>query len=308
MNWEQYENTLNAYLADWFNQISAIQKKVYSDEEVLFELNKNTLDAFSAMVDVYSSGLNFEQWTENEKVRQRQKSLQGKIGDLHEIMILALNDNIKKREPEVIEGYDRPLRIYDLYDDTSDNKWIAEVKNKHNTTKGDDRKASFDKLSKGLELVGEEYTAYYVTILRKSHHRVNELFTPSDNMNANNKQNEKIVHIDGESFYAKLTDDENALSNAFDILNLLLREKFEAEGSEDILQQLKRFSFFNVVVNINTANEAGLSYLPGLGEKAVKNIIDYRIENGSFTKLSDLTKVKLIGAGTLTKITPFIEL
>jgi competence ComEA-like helix-hairpin-helix protein len=308
MNWEQYKNTLNAYLADWFNQVSAIQDKVYSDEEVLFELNKNTLDAFSAMVDVYSSGLNFEQWTENEKVRQRQKSLQGKIGDLHEIMILALNDNIKKREPEVVDGYDRPLRIYDLYDDTSDNKWIAEVKNKHNTTKGDDRKASFDKLSKGLELVGEEYTAYYVTILRKSYHRVNELFTPSDNMNANNKQNEKIVHIDGESFYAQLTDDENALSKAFDILNRLLRERFEAEGSEDILQQLKCFSFFNVVVNINTANEAGLSYLPGLGEKAVKNIIDYRFENGSFTKLSDLTKVKLIGAGTLTKITPFIEL
>lgn len=308
MDWQAYKESLKANLENWFEQVKAIQETEYSDEEVLFDLNKNTLDAFSAMVDVYSSRLSFEQWIENEKIRQRQKSLQGKIGDLHEIMILSLNSNIKKRVPEQVQGYDRPLRIYDLYDDASDEKWIAEVKNKHNTTKGDDRKASFDKLEKGLELVGDDFKAYYVTILRKSYQRFEEVFTPSDNTAANNKRNENIIHIDGESFYTKLTKDEEALSKAFDILNEILRDKFEAESGEDLLHQLKCFSFFNVKVNINTANIAGLSYLPGLGEKAVYNLLAYREENGSFQNINDLTKVALIGKGILGKIEPFIKL
>ena len=94
---------------------------------------------------------------------------------MHEVMIYSLKPSIKKRETEnCADG--KSLRIYDLFDSESQDKWIAEVKNKHNTTKGDDRKASFDKLAKGLELVGDDYKAYYVTILRDTHEKVKKEF------------------------------------------------------------------------------------------------------------------------------------
>lgn len=309
MDWDLYKKNLKLNLKDWFSQLSAIQGRVYTDEEVLFELNKNTLDAFSAMVDVYSSNSNFNEWIENEKIRQRQKSLQGKIGDMHELMISSLKTSINKRVAEV--GADgKTLRIYDLYDSESDEKWIAEIKNKHNTTKGDDRKASFDKLVKGLELVGDDYKAYYVTILRDTHEKVNKKFTPSDNTAGKRKGNDRIWHVDGETFYEMLTGEQDALSKAFDVLEEVLSEyyKLELGNNNDLRTQIKSFSFFKTKVNINKANLSGLLYLPGIGEVIAQNVIDYRDKNGDFTETNDLLKVDKLGRGKLEKILPFIEL
>ncbi|WP_147391068.1 Eco47II family restriction endonuclease, partial [Pseudoalteromonas peptidolytica] len=307
MDWTLYKDSLKANLVDWFKQISAIQDQVYTDEEALFELNKNTLDAFSAMVDVYSSNSTFNEWIENEKVRQRQKSLQGKIGDMHEIMISSLKTSINKREAEV--GADgKTLRIYDLYDSESDDKWIAEIKNKHNTTKGDDRKASFDKLVKGLELVGDDYKAYYVTILRDTHEKVNKKFTPSDNTAGERKGNDKIWHVDGETFYEILTGEQDALSKAFDVLEEVLSEHYKLvnDPHNDVRNQIKSFSFFKTKVNINQASLSGLLYLPHIGETIAQNIIDYRVKNGYFKEVTDLLKVDKLGKGKLEKILPFI--
>ncbi|WP_278382705.1 Eco47II family restriction endonuclease [Pseudoalteromonas distincta] len=309
MDWNLYKTTLKANLVQWFQQISAIQYSEYTDEEVLFELNKNTLDAFSAMVDVYSSNSTFEEWIENEKVRQRQKSLQGKIGDMHEVMIYSLKPSIKKRETEnCADG--KSLRIYDLFDSESQDKWIAEVKNKHNTTKGDDRKASFDKLAKGLELVGDDYKAYYVTILRDTHEKVKKEFTPSDNTAGERKGNDRIWHVDGETFYEILTGEEDALSKAFDVLEEVLSEHYDLGDNthNDVRDQIKSFSFFKTKVNINQANLSGLLYLPHIGETIAQNIIDYRVENGDFNNTNDLLKVDKLGKGKLAKILPFVEL
>ena len=188
MDMECYKEALEEQLIDWFKEIEAIQKKEYNTDDLMCELNKNTLDSFSAIVDVFSSNQTqtFDDWLENEKTRQRQKSLQGKIGDLHEIMIRCLSATIHKKDKDS-DG----IRIYDLYDDT--NKWIIEVKSKHNTTKGDHRKASFDQLQKGLQLLeGKSYTAYYVTILRRTHSLVDKKFTPSDNQTNSTCSDENI--------------------------------------------------------------------------------------------------------------------
>jgi competence protein ComEA len=55
-------------------------------------------------------------------------------------------------------------------------------------------------------------------------------------------------------------------------------------------------------VNINTADEAALKSLKGIGEKKAKAIIEYREKNGSFKTVDDLAKVKGIGDKQLGKL------
>ena len=60
-------------------------------------------------------------------------------------------------------------------------------------------------------------------------------------------------------------------------------------------------------ININTADEAILSTLPGIGEKTAAAIISYRTDNGGFKSIDDLEQVKGIGSKKLAKIRPMLE-
>jgi competence protein ComEA len=55
-------------------------------------------------------------------------------------------------------------------------------------------------------------------------------------------------------------------------------------------------------VNINTADEASLASVKGIGEKKAKAIIEYREKNGLFKSVDDLTKVKGIKEKQLAKV------
>jgi competence protein ComEA len=45
-----------------------------------------------------------------------------------------------------------------------------------------------------------------------------------------------------------------------------------------------------------------LETLPGIGETTAKSIVDYRKENGLFTRVEDLLKIPGIGPSTLEEI------
>lgn len=55
-------------------------------------------------------------------------------------------------------------------------------------------------------------------------------------------------------------------------------------------------------VNINTATEAELMTLPGIGEAKAALIINYRKENGNFSKIEDLMQISGIKEGIFQKI------
>lgn len=55
-------------------------------------------------------------------------------------------------------------------------------------------------------------------------------------------------------------------------------------------------------INVNTADAAALTDLPGIGEKKAQAIIDYRSSKGAFRSLADLGKVKGIGPKMLEKL------
>lgn len=59
-------------------------------------------------------------------------------------------------------------------------------------------------------------------------------------------------------------------------------------------------------VNLNTATEAQLTSLPGIGAKAAQRILEFRQKNGSFKKIEDLMNVKGIGEKNFLKLKPYI--
>lgn len=81
-----------------------------------------------------------------------------------------------------------------------------------------------------------------------------------------------------------------------------------AEGGENLLQigvvskQQSTKESVNGKVNLNTADEAALCTLPGIGESRAKSIIAYRKEHGLFEKIEDIMKVSGIKEAAFEKI------
>jgi competence protein ComEA len=55
-------------------------------------------------------------------------------------------------------------------------------------------------------------------------------------------------------------------------------------------------------VNLNSADEAALTALKGIGKVKAKAILDYRQNNGPFKTVDELTKVKGIGEKTVANL------
>lgn len=56
------------------------------------------------------------------------------------------------------------------------------------------------------------------------------------------------------------------------------------------------------VVNINTASQAELETLQGIGPAKAKAIVEYRKKNGPFKSPDDLEKVNGIGPGIMKRV------
>jgi competence protein ComEA len=61
-------------------------------------------------------------------------------------------------------------------------------------------------------------------------------------------------------------------------------------------------------VDINEADVAELSKLPGIGEGVAKRIVAYRTENGRFEKTEELMNVRGIGEKSFLKLQPYLSL
>jgi len=57
-------------------------------------------------------------------------------------------------------------------------------------------------------------------------------------------------------------------------------------------------------INLNTATQAQLESLPGVGAKAAERILEYRQKNGNFKKVEDLMNVKGFGEKVFLKLRP----
>ena len=113
--------------------------------------------------------------------------------------------------------------------DLKGNGWIAEVKNKHNTTKGNHKVAVYEDLKS--QLGNDENTiAYYVEILPKNGKSYDEPFIPSDNKKHSTlPKDEWIRRIGVITFYAKVTGNPNALRELYAMLPVAIAEIMEED-------------------------------------------------------------------------------
>lgn len=61
------------------------------------------------------------------------------------------------------------------------------------------------------------------------------------------------------------------------------------------------------IININTAGQAELMELPGIGESIANKIIAYREENGKFKTIEDIKNVPGIGDSKFANIKDMIK-
>lgn len=192
---------------------------------------KNVIDPFSSLFQISGFNIDFNTWYHAELTRQMQKSLQNGIGDFHQNVLGC------------VDGWENLGRgkIIDLV--CNEKRIIAEVKNKHNTVKGDNLSDLYNTLHELVMKKSSRYngfTAYYVTIIPKKPVRFTKPFTPSDKSVSSRKpENQEILHIDGASFYDLVTSSENSLSSLFQVLPLVIKK---IKGNIKIVSETKNLT------------------------------------------------------------------
>lgn len=209
-------------------------KRLYEAQVSNLNIYRNTLDCFSASLDALVQGISVDEWLTQEKERQIQKTKQNAIGTLHEDILGSIDGVLS-------------LPVGNLIDIIFENKKIiAEVKNKHNTTKGNHKVQIYRDLAKAIDQSYRGYTGYYVEILPKGAKSYDETFTPSDNQTGSRlEQREDIRRIDGRSFYALLTGKDNAIDELYDnlpqIVSEIIMEEFSVNLDSEKITKSKLF-------------------------------------------------------------------
>jgi len=207
-----------------------IQKSLDKNKNSEKDLYKNVVDPFSAIFDSLLKNIHLSQWLYLEASRQQQKTLQNSIGNFHERVIGA------------VVGWEN-LAVGQVVDIVNhEKKIIAEIKNKHNTTKGNHKKDIYDDIDNVLASHYMGYTGYYVEILPKKKDPYDIPFTPPDNVTHTNRtERDDIRVIDGKSFYEIVTGSKSAIIDLYkylpDIIFDSLRELKKVESINDMTSE-----------------------------------------------------------------------
>ena len=168
------------------------------------KLYRNVVDPFSALFDSARQKIELEEWQDQEKSRQIQKSLQNFLGEFHQEVIGSIN------------GWESLGTGSGVDVRSSDKKIIAEIKNKYNTMNSGKAVQVYDEISRHLDFNEpyKGYISYIVFIIPKSPIALNKIFSPSDK-GTRRPQREDVRQIDGKSFYHIATGDPEAIKKLY---------------------------------------------------------------------------------------------
>ena len=170
-------------------------------------LYSNVVDPFSAIFDALRQNITLTDWLLQEKDRQIQKTIQNKLGTFHQGVLGRVDGWEDLGTGAIVDLANSHIGV------------IAEVKNKHNTTKGNHKKEIYDDLLKVIQTTHKGATGYYVEIIPARKEPYNKPFTPPDNTTHTQRpMREDIRVVDGKSFYALVTGYPNAIDMVYDAL------------------------------------------------------------------------------------------
>lgn len=169
------------------------------------ELFRNVVDPFSGLFDAAVQNINIEEWLDQERSRQIQKTFQNAIGSFHQEIIGSMPGWENLGTGNVVDISNKGKKV------------IAEIKNKFNTTKGNHRVSVYDDLKSALSLDHYQgFTAYCVEILPKNKKNYDTFFIPPDNRTHKRRpKNKKIRLISGQLFYDLASGEKNALKKLY---------------------------------------------------------------------------------------------
>lgn len=198
--------TLWPYVDDeiLINEIRIILKTLQLESEEI-DIYRNTLDPFSAMFDMALQNISFEDWIEQEKARQSQKTMQNTVGYFHQHILGA------------IDGWEDTGSggEFDLIN--TEKKIIVELKNKHNTFNSTSAGGTYRKMARHLDDGYLDYRGYVVTVIPKYPKRFVRPFAPSEPGESHPARNDLMI-VDGASFYEIATGDKDALKKLYNAL------------------------------------------------------------------------------------------
>jgi len=191
-------------------------------------LGKNGLDVFKMVFDMNVGKIDFAKWLKSETVRQADKTINNKIGEFHQKVLGGVNG---WEDLQTGNGIDIKKK---------DNTIFVELKNKHNTVKGEDLKNVFDKLKK----VADENPGskvYYAYITPKHGGSGECVWNTSQR-----EPQDNIMEAWGSRIYEIVTKDRNALKKTWEALPKAIA-KVLGQRSEVQKDDMKRLvEFFEV--------------------------------------------------------------
>lgn len=215
---------------------------VYKRKAQGFDIKKfyqNTIDPFRIYLDTIFQNISLDDYLKNEMNRKIEKSISNEVGSFQEELIGSIDGYTRYKVGDPIaEGVDIV---------SNDKTLWAEVKNKHNTVKGEDQKNIYKKLQK----IAEKYpnsTVYYVRII--------------DNISQNQPwvlkkqglKHPRVRIISGDRFYELITGDPLAFKKLLTAFPIALRDYVDTLTPEERINNGSNMGLFGNLYSESTKN------------------------------------------------------
>lgn len=196
------------------------------------KFTKNSLDVFKIIFDTLRGEIDISQWIKGEVIRQNDKTISNKIGEFHQMLLGGVKgwENL---------GRGHPLGI-DLKND-NDTIFI-ELKNKHNTLKGEDHKNVFDKLKRALDKYPKALI-YYAYIIPKNPGSGEKIWKVSQR-----DPNKNILEAWGFRIYEIVTGDKKSLFKTWEALPIAINDLINSKENYSKEDKEKLLNFFNETI------------------------------------------------------------
>ncbi|MDR0912766.1 MAG: Eco47II family restriction endonuclease [Methanobrevibacter sp.] len=220
---ECVEHVLNGYPIKRKKQEKSRQQNVVE----MLKKDKNTIDEFKLLFDMFGDKYSLNEWKNAEIIRQTDKTINNYVGEFHQKVLGHVDGWIDL-------GIGDESKV-DLKKE--DNTIFIELKNKYNTTNSSSLEKLRDKLENLIEIYPNS-TAYWGFIISKNYKPICEIWTFK-----NRPTDERILKASGTEIYKLVTGDPCGLKKTFESLQIVLNEKVKDYNlSNEDKKYLQEFS------------------------------------------------------------------